>query len=375
RGSKASRTYKVTHSLAHAAELDPSILLRATKHCLRQTQSCLTKGERPAIAGSGFWHSLLGLDRNGEPLTPIYTWADGRSEPDAAPLRGKFSERAIQQRTGCMLRASFWPAKLAWLQRTEARLFRRVKRWVSPAEWIFEKLFEIRGCSPSMASGTGFYNLTRQDWDPELLDQSGLTTRQLNSLGTGFDRNDTKIFPAIGDGAAGNLGSDATRPGWVAINVGTSAAVRVVPEPTTPLPFGLFRYVIDEKRNLLGGAISNAGSLRVWMLRELRLPDDQRTIERLLRQSMAARIPLPVLPFWVSERAPTWPEQLRGTIEGLSQATTAVDLFAAGLRSVCYRLADILEELERAAGRAKKIIVAGGIQQSPAWLQLLANSL
>src|SRR5262249_24971822 len=129
RGSKASGTYKVIHSLAHAAELDPSILLRATKHCLRQTQSCLTKGERPAIAGSGFWHSLLGLDRNGEPLTPIYTWADGRSEPDAAQLRGKFSERAIQQRTGCMLRASFWPAKLAWLQRTEARLFRRVKRW------------------------------------------------------------------------------------------------------------------------------------------------------------------------------------------------------------------------------------------------------
>ena len=374
-GSKANQAYRVRHSAAHAAELDPAILLRATKHCLRQTRTCLTTKEHPAIAGSGFWHSLLGLDRSGEPLTPIYTWADGRSEPDAARLREKFSEREIQQRTGCMLRASFWPAKLAWLRRTEPRLFRRVTRWVSPAEWIFEKLFEIKGCSPSMASGTGIYDLARQDWDPELLDQSGLTPGQLNSLGTGFEHNETKIFPAIGDGAAGNLGSDATRPGWVAINVGTSAAVRVVPEPGTALPFGLFRYVIDEKSRLLGGAISNAGSLRVWMLRELRLPNDQRTIERLLRRSMTATFPLTVLPFWVSERAPTWPEELTGTIEGLSQATTAIDLFAAGLRSVCYRLADILEKLESTAGRARKIIVAGGIQQSPAWLQLLANSL
>ena len=56
------------------------------------------------------------------------------------------------------------------------------------------------------------------------------------------------IFPAIGDGAAGNLGTDAIRPGWVAINFGTSAAVRAVPKPGTTLPFGLFQYAIDEQR-------------------------------------------------------------------------------------------------------------------------------
>jgi gluconokinase len=372
-GSMASRRYRVAHSVNHAAELDARTLLRATQHCIRRTRACLTTEKLPAIAGSGFWHSLLGLDRNGEPLTPIYIWADGRAEEDAARLRQQFPERALQRRTGCMLRASFWPAKLLWLRRTEPQLFRRIARWVSPADWIFEKLFGVIGCSHSMASGTGLYNLARRDWDPQLLEHCRLTTRQLKSLGTEFECNETAIFPAIGDGAAGNLGSGATRPGLVALNVGTSAAVRTVPQPGTSLPFGLFQFVIDETRNLLGGAVSNAGSLRAWALRTFRLPNDK--IEDLLRTRIESANALTILPFWIAERAPTWPEHLTGTITGLSQATTAVDLFAAALASVCYRLADILEELERATGPAKKIIVAGGIQQSPTWLQLLANSL
>ena len=47
----------------------------------------------------------------------------------------------------------------------------------------------------------------------------------------------------------------------------------------------------------------------------------------------------------------------------------------AALNAVNNRLAQILELLERSIGRAKKIIVSGGILQSPASLQLLADSL
>src|SRR5690242_16745164 len=89
--SIASQRYQVTHSSAHGAELDPRRLLRATQHCLRQSRSRLTTTKAPAIAASCFWHSLLGLDQNADPLTPIYTWADSRAEKDAAKLRQHFS--------------------------------------------------------------------------------------------------------------------------------------------------------------------------------------------------------------------------------------------------------------------------------------------
>jgi gluconokinase len=373
--SQASQAYRLRHTLDHAATLDPQVLLRSTKRCLRQTKSRLTRSDRPVLTGSGFWHSLLGLDRNADPLTPIYTWADARSAPDAAQLREQLDERTIQQRTGCMLRASFWPAKLAWLRRTEPALFRRVARWVSPAEWVFEKICGVRGCSHSMASGTGLYHLTRRDWDDEMLERFGLKRKNLGSLGEKSEFGAGIVFPPIGDGAAGNLGSGAISPGLVAVNVGTSAALRAVAPEDAALPFGLFRFRIDEKRSLLGGAISNAGNLRSWCLRELRLPDDKRKIEKLFRQKAQENAGLTILPFWMSERAPTWPDQIEGTITGLTQAATAGDILFAAVAASFHRLADVLSELERAVGRARRIIVSGGIVQSAASLQLLADSL
>jgi len=371
-GSSASQTYRVRHTTGHGAELDPAVLLHATRKCLYQT-SRLTTARPRAVAGSAFWHSLLGLDRAGEPLTPIYTWAEARGAQDAARLRAEFDEHQIQQRTGCMLRASFWPAKLRWLRRTQPKLFRRVRRWVSPAEWIFERIWDVHGCSHSMASGTGLYDCARHDWDNELLAAVCLTRVQLGVLRDAVEREGSLVFPALGDGAASNLGSGAAAPGVVAINVGTSAAVRSVLATDIRPPFGLFRFVVDERRTLLGGAVSNAGNLRAWCRRELRLPNDERTLEKLIRRPAAA--PLTVLPFWVNERAPSWPEHLDGVILGLTQATTAADLLRATALAVSCRLADILELLEGTIGRAKKIVVSGGILASPASLQILAEAL
>jgi gluconokinase len=274
-----------------------------------------------------------------------------------------------------MLRASFWPAKLLWLRRTQPQLFRRVMRWVSPAEWIFEQIFDVRACSHSMASGTGLYDFARRDWDAELIEVCRLTRSQLGVLRDEVNADGLTVYPAIGDGAASNLGSGASTTGIVAINVGTSAAVRAIPSGVAPLPFGLFRFVVDQQRTLLGGAVSNAGNLRAWCMRELRLPNGERALEKILRQAGSASAGLTILPFWVSERAPTWPEHLEGLIYGLTQASSAADLLHAATAAVFHRLAQILIQLESVLGRAKKIIVSGGILQSPASLQILADSL
>ena len=97
---------------------------------------------------------------------------------------------------------------------------------------------------------------------------------------------DAQWFPAIFDGAASNLGSGATVPDCAAINVGTSAAVRIMYRTSrnapAKAPFGLFCYRVDTKRHLIGGAVSNAGNLRAWCLRELRLPDEPEIIEQVL---------------------------------------------------------------------------------------------
>ena len=390
--TSASREYAVAYTADGGAELSPALLHRAAAGCLRMTlqarraSPALRKIPIAGFGASAFWHSLLGLDRKGGPITPVYTWADSRCTRDAALLRQEFDERKIHARTGCMLRASFWPAKLRWLRRMQGHLFKRVARWTSPADWIFEELFEAPGCSHSMASATGLYDFRTQGWDAAICVACGIETGQLGELNEATtlarsafpELRKANFFTAIGDGAAGNLGCGADVAGTIAINVGTSAAVRMMSKRGKGLrdtPPGLFRYAVDRERTVIGGAISNAGNLRRWCLRELRLSGAASETEKMLSRTAAAADEITILPFWVNERAPTWPENLRGAIIGLDQASSALQIFRATTCAVFYRLGAILDLIERAEDPADDIIVSGGILHSPASLRLLADAI
>lgn len=372
--SHARVRYSIRYTPDGGAELSPVRLRAAVRGCVRDAQR-QANAQIAAITGCGFWHSLLGLDRTGAPTTPILMWADSRSAPDAEQLRQERSEREVQLRTGCMLRASFWPAKLRWLRRTQPAVFKRTKRWVSPAQWVFAQLFGSRDVSHSMASGTGLYNLAQRSWDAELCALCGIDPDQLRSIDDHERGGAGDVFAAIGDGAASNIGSGADGPGLVAINVGTSAAVRALESGASgKLPMGLFRYVVDNERYVVGGATSNGGNLRHWCLRELGFADDT-AAEKVLSRTAAANGGLTVLPFWSAERAPSWPEGIAGVVAGLRQTTTRHDLLRAITTSAFYRVADIFDLLEQSGGRAEEVIVSGGIRKSPASLAILADCL
>jgi len=378
------------------AELSPAAVDRAVTRAMTATFRAWRKLSSPspiaAIGASCFWHSLLGLDADGKVITPIYTWADSRCRKEAMLLRAKKGETAIHAQTGCMARTSFWPAKLLWLRKTDPALFRKVACWVSPAEWIQQQWCGNSSASLSMASGTGLLDGRTLRWHCPLLRRCGINEKQLNPISdepafvakafASFYPELVGIpwYPAIGDGAASNLGSGATAPGIAAINVGTSAALRVVvamePAVRQPLaPFGLFSYRVDASRRLLGGAVSNAGNLHAWALRELKLPADPAVIEKLMPARSLPVENVTLLPFWIAERAPTWPEELPSAVIGITQATTALDLLQALQEATYHRLAQIAAEIEKASRRKLAFIVSGGIQNSPNALQRLADVL
>lgn len=373
------------------AELDTGTLERSVVRAIKTTLAARKKlrGNPPIIAVgmSCFWHSLLG-ERHGSP-TPILTWGDGRSRIDAEKLRARLNEKAYHAKTGCLLRAPYWPAKLKWLHRTGQEPVGI--HWLSPADWIYGRLAGSFTTSLSMASGTGLFDGRKQRWDPALLKLCGVREIQLPlisdepfaqgpadllpSLHRFPELRDALWFPALGDGACSNLGSDAVRGNEAAVNMGTSGAVRVIRSPRpAQLPIGLFCYQVDDKRTLVGGAISNAGNLRAWALRELRLPDDPRKIERTLLSRMLPRHGLTVLPFWTVERSPSWPEHIEGTVTGLTYATTALDILQAVTEAPYHRLAQITDELATRQGTLH-LTVSGGIQHSANSLQRLANVL
>jgi gluconokinase len=374
------------------AEMDAD---EVVERVLRLLEALLARpGGAGAWAGVGvstFWHSIMGVDGAGRAVTPLYTWADTRSAAAVAELRSRVDEAAVHRRTGCLLHTSYVPAKLLWLSQTDPDQFRRAKRWVSLGEYLFLRLFGEPFCSVSMASGTGLLEQTRICWDEELLAVLPIEAEQLSPLvpldspargirgvvGTRLAAlRDVPWVPAVGDGAASNVGSGCISPERVALMVGTSGAMRALfeVEQIDP-PDGLWCYRVDRRRPIVGGALSNGGNLFAWMRETLRLPEGE-----ALEAQLAAMEPdahgLTVLPFLAGERAVGWRADARAAFVGLSWNTRPIDLLRAGMEAVADRFARILEPLRPLLPGDPTIVASGaGLLHSPAWMQMMADAL
>ena len=354
-GDEARRRY----SAQPGGELDPLEVRDATLAVEDEAGRAVAAVE--AIATSCFWHSLLALDEHARPLTPVLTWRDVRSAQQASALASRLDPDAVHRRTGAPLHASFWPAKLAWLRDQRPDVFRSARHFASFADWLLlERTGELR-TSRSMASGTGL--LAGGSWDEGLLEVLGVEPDRLPVIA---DDPVEGRFPALGDGACSNLGSGCGRPGRIALNLGTSAALRVVALDDAPPPPGLFRYRVDVDRALVGGSVSAGASLLAWLDATLRVDPDARLADR-----PPAAHGVGFVPHLAGERSPGWNDEATGAISGLTFSTSPLDLAQAaveGLALELRRVADLLPASD-------EVVVSGGLARNDDLLQIAADVL
>jgi gluconokinase len=332
-GAEGHVVYEPRTTPDGGVELDANSLIDAVA---RAIDECLAGCGKPArdIAGVGasvFWHSLLGLDGSGRALIPVLTWADTRSAAAAQTLRRELDEGAVHQRTGAPIHSTFFPAKLRWLRETQPEVFRRAARWCGFAELLQARLTGSLQCSLSMASGTGLLDQERGGWDRAMLEAAGISADALppidDEAAPGLIAPWSERWPALarvpwypahGDGACSNIGSGCSGPDRIALNVGTSAALRVVlPEGLgahRATPAGLWRYRVDGRRALVGGATSEGGNVLAWCRKTLALPAGDAALEQALAAVPPDGHGLTALPFLASaaqaggpRRAPRWP--------------------------------------------------------------------
>ncbi len=343
------------------------------------------------VAMCTFWHSLMGVDQDAQAVTPIYNWNDTRSASDVDEVAKLVDGAWLHARTGCRPHASYYPAKLLWLKRTHADLYHRVARWMSPSEYFFLKLFGRAKCGISMASGTGLLNQHSCEWDAEVLTALGLDKSHLSPLTENADGDEafsglcaeyagrwpalSRIpwFPAIGDGAASNIGSGGFTADIIAINVGTSGAMRVCrPAESVQIPTGLWCYRASRRDVVVGGALSNGGDVYAWCQHTLKL--EAAEVEAQLAALEADAHGLTVLPFFSGERSTGWHSEARAAILGLSLNTVPLEILRASLEAVCYRFAAIYDRLKNETSNTSRIVASGGgILHSKVWTQMMAD--
>jgi gluconokinase len=392
-GWAAEIPHEMTITPDGGVETDARALFKRTIHSIDMLLDHVDRrpGSIRAVGISTFWHSLIGVSARRKPLTPIFTWADTRSQAAAEELKTRLDERAVHQRTGCAIHSSYLPAKLLWLSETKPDLFASVDRWLSFGEFLALRLFDRPLASVSMASATGLFNQDTCDWDTEVLSALPVSADKLGSIAAD-DESLGKLpakwskrwpalteaiwYPAWGDGACSNVGSNCTTGNRMALMVGTSGALRVMLNSAkVATPDGLWRYRLNRERVIVGGALSNGGNLARWLGATLNVPS-----RRKLLDAVAALPPdghgLTVLPFLDGERSPIYRSDIRGTVTGLSLSTTPEQITRAFFEAVSYRFGDIHGRLKPVAPDADDIIVDGGaILNRAVWTQITADVL
>ncbi len=378
RSTRARRSREV--ALTDLGEFDPDALVDEVVAAIDEV--CADSTPIEFITISTFWHSLVGVDADGTPTTPLLSWADTRAAEVAKTLRASFNEAEIHTRTGCRFHASYWPAKLRWLRTEWPDRFAATAKWLGFGEYLCLRLFGETAASVSLASATGLFNQRTCDWDWDFIRELKLSPDTLPELKDSNPRLTDRFaqrWPALaearlvcitGDGATNNIGAGCSTKDNVALMIGTSGAMRVVfaGDPPETLSPALWSYRASRTRVAVGGALSDGGGLIQWLRSSFNLENTNLGPEPDAHG-------LTILPFWSGERSTGWSPDARGVIFGLRQETQPVEIVRATLEAIAYRFASIASALESIAPGARIIATGNALRSSPTWMQIIADVL
>jgi len=372
------------------AEHDPCTILRAVIAVIKQVlistevmDSCVR-----GIGFSGFMHSVMGVDRELNPLTPCLAWADLRTTQQVDDIRAQADATELYRRTGCPLHTTYVPAKLRWLRDNMAGEFGRAWRFMSVKEWVIANLTGVFCCDLGVASGSGLLNIHDLGWDPLVLDVAGITPDRLSQLvepstilpGMATNLASSEGLPGnipvvIGssDAALSSIGAGGLVPCRMAAMVGTSAAVRALDrEPRFDAGGRSWCYYAGGGYWVVGGAANNGGNVLRWFRDEF----GASTYEQLSREAELAPPGsggLLFLPFMAGERAPNWNADARGVFFGLNLGHSRRHLVRAIMEGIMFQVTGIYEVVSGLCGIPSSLRATGGFARSGVWLSIMAS--
>lgn len=388
--TSAERSYPLHSPHPGWAEQDPDEVVDAVLDAIAEAVSDRSE-DVAAIGLSSVMHSLIGLDGDGAPLTPLITYADTRAWPQALRLRREHGI-SLYRATGTPIHPMSPLVKLVWFGEHRQELLRQVSHWVSIKEYLLRRMCGSDVVDHAVASATGLFDLSTRDWHPDALRAAGVDPEHLGRLVPTTERVDgmrsdlaqrlgipasTPVIVGASDGVLANLGVGAVRPGVAALSIGTSGAIRVtVDAPRTDPEMRTFCYTLTDRQWVVGGAISNGGLVLRWLAEELFGGRDD--FARLTAE--AADVPpgsdgVLMLPYLTGERAPSWSPLRGGVLFGLRVGHGRGHTIRAGLEGVALQLRLVAAALRDARGDFDRLRVTGGFVDSDLWLQIVADVL
>jgi gluconokinase len=390
--------YPTFHTQPDYSEQDPDQIFLTMLYVLKNLLIDTIYPKKYKVASicfSSSMHSVLAIDKHGNPLGHAITWADNRAKKEAQGLKKSSAGKNIYKATGTPLHPMSPMMKIAWIKNNEKDRFKQTSKILSLKSYIIQQLTGEYLIDYSIASATGLLNIHKIKWETDALKFAGIKENMLpdlvpvsasagklkkayqTSLGLS---SDTKIIIGSSDGCMAILGDGVKGEGMATITIEDSGAVRVMGDKVLQDDKQrFFNYLLTEDCYVSGGPTNNGGIIFEWFTRQFgdfKNPFDiDHTMQELINDALkvpAGSDGLIFLPYLLGERAPIWNANARGVYFGLNIKHEKTHFVRATIEGILYEIYSIGKTLEEHRS-IKSLSINGSFGSAPFCTQMLAD--
>lgn len=333
----------------------------------------------------------------GKPVADAIVWQCSRSAGICRRIAETVDTERIREKTGLVLSPYFPASKFTWLLEHIEGLRERAERgelcFGTVDTWLIYRL--TNGASYktdySNASRTQLFNLAELSWDQELCELFGMRCEWLAEVCdsnscfgmTDFNGTLTKLIPihgVLGDSHGALFGQGCLKKGMTKATYGTGSSI-VMNIGETPVwsrhgvvtsvgwrMNGTVNYILEGNVNYSGAVVTWLKD-RMGMIRE---PEET----QMLALEADKNDKVYLVPAFTGLGAPYWDSGAAAAISGMTRTTGRAEIVRAGLESIAYQIADIVNAMSDDVGaRIEELRVDGGPTRNAYLLQFQSDIL
>jgi len=363
--------------------------LTALRQCMAELPAAL-KRRVAAIGVSGQQHGFVPLGDGGAVLAPVKLWCDTSTTTECEEITARFggTARAIDA-VGNPLLPGYTAPKIAWLKKHNPEAYRQLRHILLPHDYLNYYLTGEIFSECGDASGTGYLNIFRREYDADMLaaldpqrDLAPLLPPLLEAadsvpLGTAAQREfglpeGVRVSVGGGDNMMSALATGSVVPGVLTLSLGTSGTLFAHSDSPALDPGGELAAFCSSA----GGWLPLQCTMNCTLSTELTrgyLRRDLDSCEQLLAQSQPGAGGIVTLPFFSGERTPNLPDASASLLGLNADNTSAANLYRSAMEGASFTLRRGLDAFARAGQRFNAVRLTGGGAASPHWRQMIAD--
>lgn len=334
-------------------------------------------------------------DKNtGKPIYHAIVWQCRRTAAYCDELKAQGYTDIVRAKTGLLIDSYFSATKIRWILQNVPGAMEKAQKgellFGTVDTWLIWMLTggKVHATDPSNAARTMIYNIHDLSWDKELLKlfdiPESMLPEVLPSSGVfGYTKPslfgcEVPIAGVAGDQQAALFGQCCFDKGDVKNTYGTGGFM-LMNTGNTPvtsqngLVTSIGWRIGDVTQYVLEGSVFVCGAAVQWLRDGLGIIKSSADTEKLAR-SVPDCGGVYFVPAFVGLGAPYWDAYARGSITGLTRATTKAHIVRATLEAMAYQTADVLAVMEQEVGtQVPALKVDGGASANTFLLQFQSD--